>query len=90
MIFYHTVLQLWRVRNSHKPEYLNKMFSSSHNYPTRNLTIPKMKTSLGTKGVSFRGATAWNSLPPELKAFKGKIQGFKKAIKTWIKTNVEM
>ena len=72
MIFYHTILQIWRVRTTKRPHYLRNMFHPDYEHHTRNITTgnlrtTEMKTGLGKKAIRVRGATYWNSLPPELK-----------------------
>ena len=95
MIFFHSILQIWRVRRSHKPEYLKDIFKPEYCQQTRrvtqgNIRIPDTETSLARKALRVRGATWWNSLPQELKSFSGEVQCFKKQLKAWVKTNVEM
>ena len=64
MIFYHTILQVWRVKKR-RPKYLNEMFNPEYGRQTRNITegnirIQEPKTSLGKKAIRFRGASMWN------------------------------
>ena len=79
-------------RNS---DYLRNMFHPDYEHHTRNITTgnlrtTEMKTGLGKKAIRVRGTTYWNSLPPELKGFNGKLLSFKKELKAWVKTNIEM
>ena len=76
MIFYHTILQMWRVRRANKPVYLNTMFNPKYRNRTRtialgNLRIPDSETSLAKKSIRYRGALSWNSLPNHLKTYMG-------------------
>ena len=95
MIFYHTILHVWRARKDRRPEYLSEMFSSDYAHQTRvvtagNLRVPEMETSLAKRGIRVRGATMWNSLPTVLKGYTGKLLGFKKELKAWVRKNIEM
>ena len=95
MITFHSILQIWRVRKSNRPEYLNDIFNPNYNQQTRmvrngNIRIPDTETSLGKNALRIRGATWWNSLPPDLKMFSGDVLSFKRELKKWVKTNTEM
>ena len=95
MIFYYTILQIWRVKKSKKPEYLSQIFNPDYDQQTRgtvegNIRIQEPVTSLAKKAFRFRGVTMWNSLPSNLKTFRGEVQNYKKQLKTWVKENVEM
>ena len=100
MIYYHTILQIWRTRAHGKPKYLKIKFNRRFNYRTRGvaagtyaadgyLQIPDMKTALGKKGMMVRGPTMWNAMPRNLRVFTGNLLGFKKDLKKWIKINVD-
>ena len=54
-----------------------------------NLRIPEMKTKLGSKSMMTRGPEMWNTLPANIKGMTGSLEKFKKALKEWIKANVE-
>ena len=95
MIFYHTILQIWRVKKNRKPDYLNQIFNQDYQQQTRgtlegNIRIQEPVTSLAKKAIRFRGANMWNTLPSTLKTFRGEIKNFKKQLKTWVRENVEM
>ena len=96
MIHFQTILQIWRVRRNQKPEYLSRKLNKSYmrtrscnTSETFNLLIPEMQTGLGGKGLMARGPMMWNSLPVEIKGMIGSLEKFKKALKLWIKNNVE-
>ena len=62
MIFFHSILQIWSVRRSRKPEYLKDIFKSEYCQQTRrvtqgNIRIPDTETSLARKALRVRGAT---------------------------------
>ena len=95
LIFFHSMLQIWRVRKSKKPEYLKEIFNPDYSQSTRlvrngNLRIPDTNTSLAKNALRFRGATWLNSLPQELKSFSGDDCSFKKQLKSWVRENTAM
>ena len=95
MIFYHTILQIWRVRKTRRPEYLNEMLNPEYEQRTRcviegNIKSQEPKTSLGKKALRFRGASMWNTLPTNLKIVTGEVQSYKKQLKIWVRENVDM
>ena len=68
------------------PQYLCDLFtrnSKSSSYVLRNsetdLRLPKKKSSNGQKCFSYRGAKAWNDLPPDTKQASS-LNSFKKSI----------
>ena len=67
------------------PSYLGNALTrinERHNHRTRsshmgNVMIPFPKTEMGKRKFSFRGAQAWNNLPPGLKSpFPTKVKQF--------------
>ena len=65
---------MYKCMNGLSPGYLADMFykrSQVHRYNTRNnesLHLPKCQTALGQQSFTYRGATIWNSLPPEVRS----------------------
>ena len=90
MIFYHTVLHVWRVQKFEKPVYIHNKLDTHYNYNTRratsgNIRLPEIRTNLGQKGFMFRGAAMWNTLPDNLKCTDIPQQGYKKLLKSGYK-----
>ena len=95
LIFYHSVLQIWKVKQNKTPQYLSKIFNPEYEFRTRkvaagNLRVPDSNTALAQKSFRVRGITIWNSLPTRLKMYTGKLIGFKKELKSWVKSNVDI
>ena len=63
---------MFKVLRNMAPNYLTIMFRKcdNSNYSLRSnnlkLSLPKPKTDFLKRSFSYRGAVAWNSLPPEL------------------------
>ena len=100
LVYYHTILQVWRTRLHSKPKYLVTKFNRGAHYRTRGvstgeylaegyLQIPDTKTALAKKGMMVRGPTLWNAMPRDLRMFTGSQISFKKDLKKWIRENVE-
>ena len=96
LIFYHSVLQLHKVRLSGTPKYLFTMHNSwSYQYRTRqaenNLVQVRGKPNLELTKHSYkwRAARQYNQLPTDIRKCSN-IKSFKVKVKTWIKTNISV
>ena len=76
------------------PEYMREVFDTAHqsNISTRfsylKLNLPKRKTNMGQKTLSYLGPQQWNKLPNELKKCVS-LNTFKHKIKTHFFENLE-
>ena len=91
LIFYHTVLQVWRVKTSQLPVYINSRYQSAR---TRSavggtLLVPDVEMSLSSKSFMVRSTVMWNTIPPSLRVIQN-LETFKKNLKSWTKQNVEL
>ena len=91
LIFYHSVIQVWRVRTAQLPRYIHSKLQSSITRSSEEgtLRIPPVERSLSAKSFLVRAAVMWNSVPPAIRDIK-KIEELKPKLKTWIKQNVEL
>ena len=85
LIVYHTVLAVYRIRNSREPEYLARALNRD-NY-RGNIVVQNTRLGLYKKSFIPRGSTLWNGLPKELRKTK-KIGSFKKELRRWIMDNI--
>ena len=85
LIFYHTALSTYRIRQSREPEYLSSIMS--RNNLTERIIVSNTTLTLAKKSFSFRGSTQWNSLPENIRKIQ-KISQFKTQLKKWILMNV--
>ena len=85
LIFYHTVIAVFKIRSSREPEYL----ASILNKDSRNdrIIIPNLELVLTQNSFTMRGAENWNLLPHSLRKTT-KIGCFKKFVRKWIMENV--
>ena len=94
LIFYHSVLLIYKVRLSQAPKYLYKMHNSwSYQYRTRQADsgliklMGKPRLELVKNSFKWRAAAQFNQLPQEIRKSEN-ILDFKSKTKTWIKTNI--
>ena len=91
LIFFHTALQVWKVRTSQSPVYIQSKFqlSKTRSANQGNLMIPVPETALRSNSFMVKSATTWNALPPDIRNIE-KLQIFKKKLKQWTKTNIDI
>ena len=94
LAFYHSVLQVYKTRQSRQPRYLYRMHNSwAYPYRTRqaenNLVrvLSKPKLEITRDSFRWRAANCYNQLPTEIRA-SSKVERFKKLVKSWIMENV--
>ena len=80
LVVYHTALTVYRVRQSHEPEFLAQQLE----FDNRN---GRVRLSLAQNSFCFRGADTWNSLPGYVRQSK-KIGQFKNGLKKWVLSNI--
>ena len=85
LVFYHTVITVFKIRQTGEPEYLaehvqNDNFRGSLIVPATNLTLAK-------KSFCYRGGDSWISLPSTIRNIK-KVIPFKRALKRWTMDNI--
>ena len=85
LIFYHTALSTYRIRQSREPEYLSSIMS--RNNLTERIIVSNTTPTLAKNSFSFRGSTQWNSLPENIRKIQ-QISQFKTQLKKWILMNV--
>ena len=85
LVVYHTLLVVFKVRQSKEPEYLAGFLLNDNRMG--NIIIPNTSLSLAKKSFLWRGSEAWNKLPQTLRA-AAKISIFKKNTKLWVKEHI--
>ena len=86
LIFYHSVITIFKIRKSGEPEHLAGIFSQDSR--NRRILIPNWNLSLGHKSFRIRGSENWNMLPLNVRT-QPKVGIFKKQAKKWIMENVQ-
>ena len=82
---YHTLLCVYRVRQTKEPEYLASVLNRDNYYG--KIVVPNTRSTLFKRSFKVRGACNWNSLPLDIRQLR-KVGTFKKELKTWIKREV--
>ena len=85
LISFHTLLNVFKIRESGEPEDLARLL----NKESRNsrIMMPRTFLSLASKSFVWRGARDWNLLPVDLRMTK-QLGCFKRRLKVWVKENV--
>ena len=85
LVFYHSALSTFRIREAHEPEYLSSIMCRDNR--ADNIIIPNTTLTLAKNSYCYRSSTQWNSLPDNIRNMK-KIGQFKSQLKKWILQNV--
>ena len=85
LVFYHTILSVYRIRKSGEPERLAEKFT--HENFRGNLIVPNTRLSIVKNSFAFRGAYGWSSLPVSLRTVN-KIDEFKKELRSYTLLNI--
>ena len=94
LIFYHSVLLVYKVLKTKSPKYLYDMFSTPYNYKTRQADDvkirheQKLKLDLAADGFRWRASGQFNLLPLSIRNI-ATFTKFKTAAKKWIRQNVD-
>ena len=91
LIVYHSVLQAWKLLVYKAPRLLFSRLQLSNTRSRENFTLnlPPITTRLGRGSFFVRAVHSWNSLPTDIRSIK-KLNTFKKKLKQWISTNIEI
>ena len=89
LIFFHTALQMWKVRTDNAPGILKNRFELTNTRSRQDgaLFIPAVSTSLGRKSFPVRAAAVWNQIPADVRNLKS-LQTFKQKLKSWTMDNI--
>ena len=95
MVFYHTMVQLFKIKQDRKPVYLSEKISNEFQHKTRLATgnevreTEKVKSDERKKSFIPRATKQWNSLPVSLRSFVT-LKQFKKELKVYVRRNVNI
>ena len=81
LVFYHSALSTYRIRNSQEPEYLNTIMSRDNR--ASRIIVPNTQLTLAKNSYCFRASSQWNSLPENIRRNR-RIGQFKSQLKNWI------
>ena len=97
LVFYHTVVLLFKTLQNQSPEYLFSMAETNFNYKTRAKDDGKIKhavdytpkNDMNMKSYRWRSIKCWNMLPPDVLQTKS-LPKFKNKLKAWVLRNVDI
>ena len=95
MVFYHSVLLVYKVRQYGYPMYFAEKLSEEYVYNTRNSqdNVIRMgqqfraKNAITTKSWRWRGAINFNKLPSDIRCTEG-TNIFKMKLRIWVMNNI--
>ena len=85
LVYYHTVITVYKIRQTGEPEYLAELLQ--HDNFRGHLIVPPTSLSLAKNSFCFRGGDSWISIPGDIRSIQ-KMGVFKTALRKWIKMNV--
>ena len=85
LVFYHSALATFRIRQSKEPEYLSKIMN--RNNRANKIIIPHTRLSLAKNSYCFRAAAQWNCLPERIRNII-RISPFKVQLRSWVHQNI--
>jgi hypothetical protein len=86
LISYHTLLTVFKIRQSGEPEYLASFLQDDSR--AGQIILTNTKLTLFMKSFVWRGVSTWNQLSLELRKAT-KIGQFKRGAKEWVLRNVQ-
>ena len=93
LVFYHSVLLIYKVKINHQPRYLDNMFNWNYLYNTRQAESGQIrlegrpKLDITSNSFKWRATKQYNQLPVDVTRSET-VQTFKKKAKAWIKENI--
>ena len=97
LVFYHSVIQIYKTKQTSSPKYISDKLNFEFPYNTRLASSEsvrmgaefKSKLALTEKSFINRATVNFNQLPTELKQMM-KIEVFKKKLKQWVIQNIRI
>ena len=91
LIFYHSVLQIRKTKQTKKPDYIysNLQTTNTRSSVDGNLKIPAKKTAIASRSFMVRAVLHWNQTPPKIRNCNT-LNSPKKNVKEYVKQNVPL
>ena len=97
LVFFHTVVLLYKTLQSGSPEYLFSMTGRDYIYKTRAKDAGKLRIvpeykldhDLNLKSFRWRSIRSWNHLPLNITSITS-LDKFKVQLKAWVKNNIDI
>ena len=84
-------VNVWKLMKNETPGpiYSRLRLSNTRSRVHGTLAIPVFESALARKSFLVRSAAIWNSIPGDIRDVET-LQNFKKKLKKWIQTNIEL
>ena len=96
LIFYHSVLLVFKVRQNKSPRYIYMMHNNwTYPYTTRQAANDLIRVGVRPRlevvkeSFRWRAASSFNQLPADIRTCS-KVESFKRKVKTWIMNNIPL
>ena len=91
LVFYHTALQVFKVKVTECPVYIHSKFTPSNTRSASQgtLLVPVVEKSTSSKSFIVRSASTWNHIPPEIRSLQN-LNIFKSELKKWTRENINL
>ena len=99
LVFYHSVILLFKVKRAEQPTCIYGMTGSAKNerYGARSSQVGALRVigsrfprhSLNENSFRWRSTRYWNQLPAQLRTMD-EVNKFKKSLKSWVQDNVKI
>ena len=94
LVFFHTVVLLFKTLQNESPDYLYSMAGTDYNYKTRAKDSGKLRLvsdykvdhELNLKSYRWRSIRSWNQLPLDITSISS-LSKFKVQLETWVQKN---
>ena len=94
LVFYHSVLLIYKTKKQGAPKCINEMFSSEYSVDTRQAKnellrpIVQPKLDLTLKSFRYRAVNSYNKVPLEIRKSESD-DAFKSKLKAWTLINID-
>ena len=95
LVFYHSVLLIYKVKKNMHPKYIHNMFNWSYQYNTRQAEsdlirqVKRPNLDISKSSFRWRAASQYNQLPLNIRTSPG-INIFKARTKKWIMDHISL
>ena len=91
LVFFHTAIQVYKVKMSQCPVYIHSKYtpSNTRNASQGTLLVPAVQKSFSSKSFIVRSASTWNQIPPNLRNLQN-LNTFKSGLKKWTRENISL
>ena len=91
LVFFHTAIQVYKVKMSQCPVYIHSKYTPSNTRSASQgtLLVPAVQKSFSSKSFIVRSASTWNQIPPSLRNLQN-LNTFKSGLKKWTRENISL